>query len=261
MIKQLINFKSMKNLISKKQGLLIRMDDIAENMNWDLMNKCETLFNKYNIKPLLGVIPNNKDPELLSFNKENLFWEKVKTWSDKGWEICMHGYTHVYDTETNKKDFFNYGGRSEFFGHSLDEQKKRIKNGIDIFSSKDIKIRSFFAPNHTYDENTFAALKENGINYIVDGYGFFPYKKNSITFVPQLFYREIMLPYGVQATQIHLNYWDTKKFEEFEIFLEKNKNNILDFNQTILLAKNSNLSSVLNKSLELVLKVKRFAKS
>ena len=37
------------------------MDDIAENMNWDLMDKCEDLFDKYKIKPLLGVIPNNQD--------------------------------------------------------------------------------------------------------------------------------------------------------------------------------------------------------
>ena len=166
----------MKNLNPINQGLLIRLDDIAENMNWDLMNKCEQLFDQYNIKPLLGVIPKNKDPELLRFNKEEMFWEKIKKWSEKGWEICMHGYTHIYDTETSKKDIFNYGGRSEFFGHSLDEQKKRIKNGIDIFLSNDIKVRSFFAPNHTYDFNTFTALKENGIVNVIDGYGFFPYE-------------------------------------------------------------------------------------
>ena len=247
----------MKNLNPINQGLLIRLDDIAENMNWDLMNKCEQLFDQYNIKPLLGVIPKNKDPELLRFNKEEMFWEKIKKWSEKGWEICMHGYTHVYDTETRKKDIFNYGGSSEFFGHSLDEQKKRIKNGVDIFLSKDIKIRSFFAPNHTYDFNTFTALKENGIVNVIDGYGFFPYEKYGITFVPQLFYKEIMLPFGVQATQIHLNYWDLKKLSEFEFFLQNNEGRFLDFNQTISLTKNSKISSLLNKSLEIILKFKR----
>ena len=67
----------------------------------------------------------------------------------------MHGFTHVYDKETNKKDFFNYGGRSEFFGHSYDEQFKRIKKSLEIFKKENIEIRSFFAPNHTYDQNTF----------------------------------------------------------------------------------------------------------
>ena len=69
-----------KNYIKKNTGILIRLDDIAENMNWDLMEKSELLFNKYDIKPVLGVIPNNQDKELLAFPKKNNFWEfgKVK---------------------------------------------------------------------------------------------------------------------------------------------------------------------------------------
>ena len=30
----------------KNTGILIRLDDIAENMNWDLMEKSELLFEK-----------------------------------------------------------------------------------------------------------------------------------------------------------------------------------------------------------------------
>ena len=64
----------------------------------------------------------------------------------------MHGYNHIYDQETNKNDFFKYGGKSEFFGHSLENQLSKIKKGLEIFKKK-IKIRSFFSPNHTYDHN------------------------------------------------------------------------------------------------------------
>ena len=39
----------------------------------------------------------------------------------------MHGYNHIYDQETNKNDFFKYGGKSEFFGHSLENQLSKIK--------------------------------------------------------------------------------------------------------------------------------------
>jgi len=56
---------SIKNYLSENTALLIRMDDIAENMNWSLMKKCEELFDELNIKPLLGVIPKNEDSELL----------------------------------------------------------------------------------------------------------------------------------------------------------------------------------------------------
>ena len=77
-------FNSINKIISKYTGLLIRMDDICENMNWELMEKCELLFDKYKIKPLLGVIPINKDPELLKYPKKEMFWEKVKRWKNKG---------------------------------------------------------------------------------------------------------------------------------------------------------------------------------
>ena len=49
--------------------ILIRFDDIAENMNWHLMNKCEALFDELNIKPVMGVIPNNKDSDLFLSKK------------------------------------------------------------------------------------------------------------------------------------------------------------------------------------------------
>ena len=51
----------------------------------------------------------------------------------------MHGYNHLYDKETNKKDFFNYGGRSEFFGHSYEDQlsKIQINNIKNIFRKID----------------------------------------------------------------------------------------------------------------------------
>ena len=70
-------FSSIKKISSKYTGLLIRMDDISEHMNWELMDKCETLFDKYQIKPLLGVIPINQDPELLKYSRNDKFWERV----------------------------------------------------------------------------------------------------------------------------------------------------------------------------------------
>ena len=93
-------FKRIKEYISENTGILIRLDDIAENMNWDLMEKSEDLFDKYKIKPVLGVIPNNKDSELLSYPKKNNFWDIVRGWQNKGWKISMHGLTHVYDKDT-----------------------------------------------------------------------------------------------------------------------------------------------------------------
>ena len=68
----------MKNYLSQFTGLLIRMDDITENMKWDFMDRCETLFEKFNIKPLLGVIPENQDTEFSHYPKKFNFWKLLE---------------------------------------------------------------------------------------------------------------------------------------------------------------------------------------
>ena len=250
-------FSKLKNYVSENTGILIRLDDIAENMNWDLMDKSEFLFEKYGIKPVLGVIPNNKDAELLSHPKVNNFWERVRNWKKKGWEIAMHGYTHVYDRESKKKDYFNHGGKSEFFGHTLETQKIKIKKGLEKFSKENIMIRAFFAPNHNYDHNTFLALKSYGIEQVIDGYGFMPYTENGIKFIPQLFYKVLSLPFGIQSTQIHLNYWDQKDFEKFEKFVNKYFNKIITYEQALGKINNNFFYKLINTLTKKILRIKR----
>ena len=250
----------MKNNLSQFTGLLIRMDDIAENMKWNFMDRCETLFERFNIKPLLGVIPENKDIEFLHYPKNPNFWNKVREWKKKNWEISMHGFTHIYDQETNKKDFFGYGGRSEFFGHDYQTQFDRITKGLEKFKKEGLNIRSFFAPNHTYDENTFAAIKKAGIKNVIDGYGLIPYTNNGLNFFPQLFYKEILLPFGIQATQIHLNYWTEDDYINFENFIQMNHRKIISFDQCLERINNNIFSKLINFSTKSALKTIRFFK-
>ncbi len=237
--------------------ILIRFDDIAENMNWHLMAKCEKIFDELNIKPVMGVIPNNQDKDLLVYPKKDNFWQIVKKWQLKGWEIAMHGYNHIYDNDTNKKDFFEYGGKSEFYGHSLDSQLKKIKKGLDIFKKNNIKIRTFFSPNHTYDFNTFEALKISGINEVIDGYGLKPYLENNIKFIPQLFYKPFFLPFGLQTTQIHLNYWTENEFNKFSELIYKNKKKIISYDDALKLISKKSGDKLLNKIIKQILILKR----
>ena len=81
---------------------------------------------------------------------------------------------------------------------------------------------------------------------------------SGILFIPQLFYREIFLPFGVQSTQIHLNNWDDTYYKNFEKFINKQKKNISDFNYIIGLNNENNLKKIINFSVEKTLKVIRF---
>ena len=134
---------------------------------------------------------------------------------------------------------------------------KRIKIGWQKFNSENIKIRTFFAPNHTYDKNTFQALKNLGLNEIIDGYGLIPYSEFDIKFIPQLFYQNIMLPFGIQSTQIHLNYWDENDFKLFKKFIIKNKKKIITYDQAVVKGSNSFINLSINFFLKMGLKTLR----
>ncbi|MDC6481910.1 hypothetical protein PQY72_00320 [Pelagibacteraceae bacterium] len=43
--------------LKKNTGLLLKFGDVALNINWKFMDKCEALFEEMNIKPLVGIIP------------------------------------------------------------------------------------------------------------------------------------------------------------------------------------------------------------
>lgn len=248
----------MKNYINNNTGILIRIDDVCENMNWDLMSKLESLFDNHSIKPVLGVIPNNRDEDFLSFPRNDNFWDQVRKWQDKGWEIVQHGDTHIYDRLCSKKsDYFEYGGGSEFFGHPLNVQEKRIKNGLEKFKREKINIRSFFAPNQTYDENTFIALKNCGINEVIDGYGLMPYTEKNVKFIPQLFEKVVLLPFGIQSTKLHLHIWDENDYKKFENFIKINSKKIITYDQALNKINNSFLYKIIRYFMSKILKLKR----
>ena len=83
-----------------------------------------------------------------------------------------------------------------------------------------------------------------------------PYKENGIKFIPQLFYKVIVLPLGIQTTQIHLNYWKQKDFDDFEKFIIKNSNKIITYDQA--LRKINNNYKPINILIKKIIQIKRF---
>ena len=248
----------MKSYINNNTGILIRIDDVCENMDWKLMKKLEVLFDNYSIKPVLGVIPNNQDEEFLSFPRNDNFWDQVRKWQDKGWEIVQHGYTHIYDKLCKEKnDYFNYGGGSEIFGHPLEVQESRIKNGLEKFKQEKINVRSFFAPNQTYDDNTFIALKKCGIKEVIDGYGLMPYTEKNIKFIPQLFEKVVLLPFGIQSTKLHLHAWSNEDYNNFEKFIKKNSSKVISYDEALNKINNNLIYKLIRFFTSKILKLKR----
>ena len=62
---------------------IIRLDDAADRMDCQKWSQMERLLDKYDIKPLVGVIPNCKDKMMDIYDVDPDFWNKVHQWEDK----------------------------------------------------------------------------------------------------------------------------------------------------------------------------------
>lgn len=210
---------------------LIRLDDASEYMDIARWDKMEQLLDLHNIKPIVGIIPNNQDKNLVYKYKRDLeFWKKVKKWQDKGWTIALHGYKHVYLTNSGGINPVNL--RSEFAGVSLNEQRDKIANGIKIFKKYNINPEVFFAPFHTFDMNTLEALKvESNIRIISDTIANDIYKSGDFYFIPQQSGHVQKLPFKVVTFCCHPNNMKDKDFKRLEQFIEENGDKFSGFKE------------------------------
>lgn len=235
---------------------IIRLDDACEKMNNEKWDRMEALLDKYNIKPLVGVIPHCDDPMMKQYPTDSAFWEKVQGWENKGWTIAMHGYNHVYSTTNGGINPVNE--KSEFAGESLDIQEEKIKTGIAIMREHGIEPKVFFAPSHTFDDNTICALKKySKIRIISDTVASDVYCKNGITFVPQQVGDARFIPLKTVTFCYHPNTMKQSGFEKLESFLNRRKEDFIPFPLELSRRKNSCFDIILKRAYFCIREIRR----
>lgn len=210
---------------------LLRLDDASDYMNIEKWQRIEDLLDRYHIKPIVGVIPDNRDPDMLGvYTKDSLFWDKVRRWQHKGWTIALHGYNHVF--ETNDGGINPVNNRSEFAGVSLERQKEKIRSGCLILEKEGIKPKVFFAPAHTFDRNTLIALKEESdIRVISDTIANNIYFEDEFYFIPQQSGKVRKLPFSFITFCYHPNLMKNDDYSELEHFLHIYRNDFSSLSQ------------------------------
>lgn len=63
---------------------IMRLDDASEYMDVEKWQRMEDLLDKYHIKPIVGVIPDNQDSDMVGvYPKDEQFWKKVQRWKER----------------------------------------------------------------------------------------------------------------------------------------------------------------------------------
>lgn len=192
----------------------VRLDDITPDMDWDSFEAFEALCDRFGVCPLLGVVPQNRDPKLSVGEVREDFWEKVRALQKKGWCVAMHGCHHQY--RTNLGGLFPLNRQSEFAGLPEEEQRASLQEGLRILDFHGIHPEIFMAPGHTFDRTTLKVLKELGFRYVTDGYGKRPYVRKGLTFLPISFLRSRLFSgKGYGTLVLHLNGASKKELEGY----------------------------------------------
>jgi len=182
---------------------LIRFDDICPTMNWALWDELEDLLVEAGVKPILAVIPDNKDPKLMVATPSPVFWDRVRCWQSRGWAIGLHGYQHTYVND--EPGILRLNRQSEFAGLSYQDQVEKLRNGLEIFQQNGVHADAWVAPAHSFDWVTVSALADLGIRTISDGMALAPYcDPQGNAWIPQQFANMRPLPWGVWTFCYHL---------------------------------------------------------
>ncbi len=211
---------------------IVRFDDICPAMDWSRFAPFEAFFAEHpRIKPLLGVVPNNRDPKLDVQPPVPDFWERVRGWRSRGWTIAQHGCTHVYSRHGG--GLLGIGNKSEFSGLPLAAQQSLLAAGQAIMRAEGVWEPYFMAPSHSFDVDTLRALRALGFTAVTDGFGFYPYELEGLTLVPQLLASPKHIGFGVYTICLHSNEMDAGRVDAMLEFMARHERRFISFEQAL----------------------------
>jgi len=208
---------------------LIRLDDACHTQNRSNWGQIETILDRYNIKPIVAVVPDCKDPELFFDKPLDSFWNLVKSWEIKGWTIGMHGYQHLFVNVEKHYSLVPIHDRTEFAGLPYEEQSTKIKNAWSIFLKKNVKPTIWIAPAHTFDTNTIKALYMfTDIRMVSDCFSLNTFKYKDFIFIPQQLWHFSKMPLGLWTICLHPSNMNSKQIDKVEQWLKNNREYFLN---------------------------------
>lgn len=207
---------------------LLRFDDLCPTMNWAIWDRVEAALVEMEIRALLSVVPDNRDPVLEVNVARADFWDRVRAWQARGWAIGVHGYQHRYVTAD--RGLVGLHDRSEFAGLPAQEQEAKLSAALRIFERERIDPTAWVAPSHSFDQVTLEILKGFGIRVVSDGLSIYPHVDgDGMLWVPQQLWRLRRVPVGVWTVCCHVNGWDEEKASRFLEDLATYRDRISDF--------------------------------
>ena len=182
---------------------LLRFDDLCPTMSRTGWDRFEPLLVEYGIRPILAVVPDNRDPELVHEVADCDFWSRMRQWEHSGAVIALHGYRHL--CQSSGKALLPLHRYTEFAGVDEETQRAWIEAGLAILRGHGLHPQLFVAPRHGFDSATLRALRAAGIGTISDGLTHRPLVRDGVTWIPQQLWKPAEQRNGLWTICLHSN--------------------------------------------------------
>ena len=237
---------------------LIRLDDAHPSMHKERWRRVQDICLNYNIKPMIAVIPDNKDKGLVYSSFDQNFWSDLCLKQNIGWTIGLHGYQH--NLRPSSKGLVPINNYSEFTSIDMPIQGKMISDGLKILQDFNLEPEVWIAPAHGFDKNTIKALLQySNIRIISDGLSFRPYVRYGMNWIPQQLWRGRSMWFGTWTLCLHPSNMSDDEINSFERFAKINKQKIVSVKH-IRFNKFSLIDWIISFLFSSLLKIKQVAK-
>src|SRR5437016_3724820 len=108
----------------RNKFFVLRFDDICPTMRWDVWSEIEACLVNFGVKPILAIVPDNRDPVLQVDPRVEDFWARARHWQELGWTIALHGYQHLYVARDG--GLVTLRKKSEFASLPATEQEEKL---------------------------------------------------------------------------------------------------------------------------------------
>ncbi len=182
---------------------LLRFDDLCPAMSRARWQRFLPVVEEFGIHPILAVVPENQDSDLAVAEPDEEFWAEMRRLETAGATIGLHGFRHL--SCSRGRSLVPIHRLSEFAGVPRGTQRFWIRSGLQILRQHGLNPKIWVAPRHGFDRNTLAALREEGITLLSDGFARFPFTRDGLTWIPQQLWGPIEKSAGTWTICIHSN--------------------------------------------------------
>lgn len=237
---------------------LIRLDDAHPRMHRERWGRVQDICLKFNIKPMIAVIPDNKDKGLIHSPVDQKFWSDLFSKKNIGWIIGLHGYQH--NLRLSSKGLVPINDYSEFTNIDMTTQGKMISKGLKILRKYNLEPEVWIAPAHGFDRNTIRALVQfSSIRTISDGLSIRPFARYGMNWIPQQLWKGRDMWLGTWTLCLHPSDMSDEQIDSFERFVKKNQQKVVSVKR-IIFAKFSLIDWIVCCLFSSLLMTKRLAK-